>query len=840
MNVCKFAYIFQIKNHPEMIENIRALHSSKTHIPKQIGLLLALTIIFSTSALLVLSGRANAYLSWNQACSFNGNASSYISVPNNPDIDLTGSFTLEAWINPSSVSGSKGIVSKGVSLGTSLKYGLRISAGRILLATNGSPRLFSKSSTAIPLNVWTHVAGVFDQSTNTFSIYINGVLDTTSIVASASPQTNSDSMYVGISGASSGFNGKLDEVRIWNRALSSAEVGSNFRSVLATSSGVYNGLVLSLPFQKQNSVSPFSTNDFSASKNPVNPRNVSPVSYSLQPSSTISTNQAASFDGSNDYIAAPDTSTIESSNEMTLDMWLFPVGSSQTCNVATKGNQYILHLIANKLCVTINGNLALSNIILPSNNWSRVTVSFKSDSVRFYFNGLLDGFQAVSFGTIPSGSDSLFIGGVPGATADFNGMIDEFRIQNRYFRSQDSVFANTYKALDLSNDLTSKTELCYNFDGYLFDNEGNGGPEMYFRNNAHFSNPATAAGVRVSPLLRGSDESYMSGFYLPTSNLEQLLPNSGTSGTVDMNIPIYKDVTITDMEVMIAVNHARLSDLLVDVISPSGVSVRLMTNIQPLGSDNSARIIFSDQADSTIGSGKYASVSGYIKPENSLTGAFGGQRSKGLWRVRIKDDVSGETGRFHVCGIRINQMDLAESNLALKIFLQGTYKTATNTQVPDTIKAVMMKQSDFSVAFDTAKAISNASGICELSFKNIPFDESCILKVFHRNSVETWASNPIGFIKGFASYDMSVNPVFVFGQNVVQVRLSPARYAIYSGDVNQDRAVDATDVSMIDNDASNFLGGYVLTDLTGDNFVDGTDFAIADNNAANFVIAVIP
>lgn len=45
---------------------------------------------------------------------------------------------------------------------------------------------------------------------------------------------------------------------------------------------------------------------------------------------------------------------------------------------------------------------------------------------------------------------------------------------------------------------------------------------------------------------------------------------------------------------------------------------------------------------------------------------------------------------------------------------------------------------------------------------------------------------------------------------------------------------------MIDNDAANFTGGYVVTDLTGDDFVDGTDFVIADNNAANFVSVIRP
>ncbi len=52
--------------------------------------------------------------------------------------------------------------------------------------------------------------------------------------------------------------------------------------------------------------------------------------------------------------------------------------------------------------------------------------------------------------------------------------------------------------------------------------------------------------------------------------------------------------------------------------------------------------------------------------------------------------------------------------------------------------------------------------------------------------------------------------------------------------------VGATDVSAIDNDASNFVGRYVVTDFTGDDFADGNDFAIAENNAANIVSVIRP
>ncbi len=89
---------------------------------------------------------ANAQMFWNQTASFAGNSSSYVAVPNSSSIDITGSFSFEAWINPSSLSGaSKGIVSKGGVLGTSLRIGVRLgNDGRLTLSTNGTPRLISK------------------------------------------------------------------------------------------------------------------------------------------------------------------------------------------------------------------------------------------------------------------------------------------------------------------------------------------------------------------------------------------------------------------------------------------------------------------------------------------------------------------------------------------------------------------------------------------------------------------------------------------------------------------------------------------------------------------------
>jgi hypothetical protein len=66
------------------------------------------------------------------------------------------------------------------------------------------------------------------------------------------------------------------------------------------------------------------------------------------------------------------------------------------------------------------------------------------------------------------------------------------------------------------------------------------------------------------------------------------------------------------------------------------------------------------------------------------------------------------------------------------------------------------------------------------------------------------------------------------------------RFAIYGGDVNQDEVVDGSDGIIIENDAFNFVTGYVKSDLTGDNFVDASDAAIADNNSFNLVSVIKP
>jgi hypothetical protein len=182
----------------------------------------------------------------------------------------------------------------------------------------------------------------------------------------------------------------------------------------------------------------------------------------------------------------------------------------------------------------------------------------------------------------------------------------------------------------------------------------------------------------------------------------------------------------------------------------------------------------------------------------------------------------------------------AQKILNLACLIEGRYNAVGNTMTSDTATVYLRNSASPYTIVETAKSVIGSSGSGIFRFSTAQNGVPYYIVTVHRNSVETWSATPQSFISDSLTYSFSGSASAAFGNNQIQVDNSPVRFAVYSGDVNQDGTVDATDVSTIDNDAGNFVSGYVVTDLTGDDFVDGTDFAIADNNAANFVGAITP
>ncbi len=169
------------------------------------------------------------------ALSFNG-SSQYAS---SSDYDISGSMTVEAWVYPTSASATSSVVSKNTDT-TDNQASLGLSAGNATFSVRvgGSP--VTVTGAAVTQNVWTHLVGVYD-GTNV-RLYVNGSPATPS-AASGVVTTNNLAWTIGkTAGAASGyFTGRIDEVKIFSRALSLAEVSAEYT---AQNSGVTSGLAL--------------------------------------------------------------------------------------------------------------------------------------------------------------------------------------------------------------------------------------------------------------------------------------------------------------------------------------------------------------------------------------------------------------------------------------------------------------------------------------------------------------------------------------------------------------------------------------------------------------------
>jgi hypothetical protein len=178
-----------------------------------------------------------------------------------------------------------------------------------------------------------------------------------------------------------------------------------------------------------------------------------------------------------------------------------------------------------------------------------------------------------------------------------------------------------------------------------------------------------------------------------------------------------------------------------------------------------------------------------------------------------------------------------EGNLDVRLTPQGFYNPVLQrANMRDSVRIYLREPyAPFGIV-DSAKGLIDSVSL-HGNFRTRVQPGLYYLVVKHRNSIETWSSAPV-YIEAVAkTYDFTLFASQAYGNNLV---LNGNNYCIFSGDVNQDGIVDATDNSLIDNDAYYFREGYINTDLTGDRAVDGSDYTIAENNAASFVSAITP
>jgi hypothetical protein len=164
-----------------------------------------------------------------QAFSFNG-TSAYVSIPFAPNLALH-TFTVQAWVNPAATAGDLGIL--GTRFGGEYTFDLKLSHNGVNLVHGdvGTGTYWISTSVDYPATLapgtWHLVSYVIDNGAQRFSLYLDGTLQNT-ISFGGTPlfMTSAETMEIGNSWSGPGeyFNGLIDEVTIYNRPLSTAEI----------------------------------------------------------------------------------------------------------------------------------------------------------------------------------------------------------------------------------------------------------------------------------------------------------------------------------------------------------------------------------------------------------------------------------------------------------------------------------------------------------------------------------------------------------------------------------------------------------------------------------------
>ena len=163
-----------------------------------------------------------------QAFSFDG-VDDYVQVSNSPLLEPQN-ITVDAWVRSSDPGSYAYILSKGASACTAGSYAFYTggSGGLIFYIFNGSTYVLSPNAgSAIWDGNWHHVAGTFDGSY--VRLYVDGIAigsgTSTSITIGYGLPTTND-LFIGRYGTTCvpRFNGEVDEVEIYNRALSQSEI----------------------------------------------------------------------------------------------------------------------------------------------------------------------------------------------------------------------------------------------------------------------------------------------------------------------------------------------------------------------------------------------------------------------------------------------------------------------------------------------------------------------------------------------------------------------------------------------------------------------------------------
>lgn len=426
---------------------------------------------FSNYGTLTSSPSWNNQGKFNKSINFTGG--SKVVVTENNAFD-PAEITLSAWIKPDPVAQTGNFICKGDNSG----YRIRVGSGggtvfQVDFLDRGATNNISAPAT-FATNNWYHVAATGNSSG--LKIYINGVLYASNSTAYGGPNTANDLIIGSTNGIGESFVGSIDEVKIYNFALTASEVKLEYNHGSSTvlgsfsdTSGLSGGSIASnsasatycvpgstdtcnLPVGEWKFEEAYgqTANDTSEKGN-TGQLGSTGGSDTTDPSwTTGKIGKALSFDGSNDYVTLgnPDADlrftgngTIEAwvklDSSYNSDGWVFSKqsdgsgywewGMALVVSSTRYVNLYVVHTDGGAHQHTLT-----SDNLLTTNKWYHLTGKWESPNLKIYIDGIETDTSDIGAGTLRTGtyrSSSIGASNVEGTPAyPFKGLIDHVSV----------------------------------------------------------------------------------------------------------------------------------------------------------------------------------------------------------------------------------------------------------------------------------------------------------------------------------------------------------------------------------------------------------------------------
>jgi hypothetical protein len=364
-------------------------------------------------------------------------ASSYITLSDSSAFSLgTSDFTVECWIFPT-LSGSTQDISGQADSSittTSRSFLLQINgSGNIIAGVwSGSTGYTITSSSAVSFNTWNHIALV--RSSGTLTLYVNGVSAGTSSVSTASVNDSSNNLSIGRFGErnTAYYDGYVSNFRL---VIGTAIYTANFTPSTTPLTAVSGTQLLTCA---DNRFIDDSTNNFAITVNGT------PSVQRFNPFGTATAYSTAViggsgyFDGSGDYLSAPDNTAFEfGSGNFTIEAWAYPLdGGFQMLVAKSPDNQatgWQFFASGDELSFfastggSWNVGFFSSSAPIKRNAWNHLAVTRNGSTWTIWVNGVSQATTTSSI-TINNNTTPVFIGTFSNASYFSYGYTADVRI----------------------------------------------------------------------------------------------------------------------------------------------------------------------------------------------------------------------------------------------------------------------------------------------------------------------------------------------------------------------------------------------------------------------------